>query len=303
MRCLVTGGSGFAGANLVRRLLRDGHEVHLLLRPEFDPWRLSEVLSECRVHLCDLLDTQGLFATLELVRPEWVFHLAVAGAYPDQADSELIMRANVMGSTYLVEACLKTGVGSYINTGSSSEYGYKDDAPDETEALQPRTAYAVSKAAATQYCTMASLTRGLPGVTLRLYSVYGPWERPTRLIPSLLQHARAGRWPPLAAADSAHDFVFVDDVSDAFVRAAAGNPPPGAVYNIGSGVQTTLAELVRLTGTLLPVPEPPKWGSMPGRAWDTSVWVSNSQRAVAELGWLATTSLEAGLRITLERLP
>jgi nucleoside-diphosphate-sugar epimerase len=304
MKCLVTGGSGFVGANLVRRLLGDGHEVHLLLRPEYEGWRLNSHLSHCCVHLCDLQDAALVEQSVGAIRPDWVFHLAAYGAYPNQSDPAKVFTVNCLGSIHLVDSCSRIGVGSYINTGSSSEYGLKNHAPSEDDALNPISAYGVSKTAATQYCSMASRVQGLPSRTLRLYSVYGPLERPTRLIPTLLHHAKSGSWPPLASADAAHDFVYVDDAVEAFIRAASTEAqPPGAIYNIGSGIQTTLREVTAAVNELLPVPLPPVWGSMPDRPWDTSVWVANPTRAAEVLGWRTTTSLQEGLRLTLERLP
>ncbi len=304
MRCLVTGGSGFVGANLVCRLLHEGHEVHLLLRPEYEQWRLKKVLSSCEVHLCDLQDHESVDRSVKASRPDWVFHLAAYGAYPNQTNTHNTIKVNLIDGIPLVNSCLKFNVGSYINTGSSSEYGLKDHAPWEGEILEPISIYGISKAAATQYCSMASRTQGLPGRTLRLYSVFGPMERPSRLIPTLLRNAKTGSWPPLASADAAHDFVYVDDVAEAYLKAATiEGQSPGAIYNIGSGKQTTLGELTAVVNELFPMPFQPVWGSMPDRPWDTSVWVSNPTRAADILGWRASTPLKEGLRLTLEQLP
>src|SRR5664279_4762298 len=83
-RCLITGASGFVGANLARRLLRDGHETHVLLRPEHQSWRLEEVASRLHTHPVDLTDTDEVRQTVQRIRPDWVFHLAAYGAYSAQ---------------------------------------------------------------------------------------------------------------------------------------------------------------------------------------------------------------------------
>jgi nucleoside-diphosphate-sugar epimerase len=97
---------------------------------------------------------------------------------------------------------------------------------------------------------------------------------------------------------TARDFVYVDDVSDAFVRAADAKVEPGAVFNIGSGSQTTLAELVDAARRVLGVDAEPDWGSYAARAWDTDSWVSDPRRAERELGWSAGTAIDEGLRLT-----
>ena len=132
-------------------------------------------------------------------------------------------------------------------------------------------------------------------VTLRLYSVYGPYEEPTRLLPTLVLSALEGRWPALVDRRIARDFVAVEDVCAAYLAAGWNSTEPGAVYNIGSGRQTTLAELVALSAQLFGVTAEPQWGSMANRSWDTDVWIADARKARAELGWQAQTSLADGL--------
>jgi dolichol-phosphate mannosyltransferase len=132
--------------------------------------------------------------------------------------------------------------------------------------------------------------------TLRLYSAYGPYEEPTRLIPKLVTLGLGKKFPPLANPDIARDFVYIDDVCDAFMAAATNETEErGAVYNVGSGKQTTLKEIVDLVQRVLGIDSEPEWGSMQARAWDTSVWVSDSRKIRNVLGWEATTGLEEGL--------
>jgi dolichol-phosphate mannosyltransferase len=140
-------------------------------------------------------------------------------------------------------------------------------------------------------------------VTLRLYSVYGPWEEPQRLIPRLVVCALDGRYPPLADPATARDFVYVADVCDAFVRAAnAADVAADAVINIGSSRQTTLAELVALAKRTFKIEREPAWASTPPRPWDTNVWVADARLAEQALGWRARTTLESGLMQTAEWL-
>src|SRR5688572_28178868 len=97
-RALVTGATGFIGSNLARRILQDGHEVHLLVRPAHQSWRIEEIRDEVRLHEVDFADTASLKPLLGSIRPDWIFHLAAYGAYPSQVDWQRMITTNVLGT-------------------------------------------------------------------------------------------------------------------------------------------------------------------------------------------------------------
>lgn len=294
---VVTGAAGFVGANLARRLLQGGHETHLFVHPGTDLWRIEGLQGNTVVHLVDLTDEARVRSLVTDLAPDWVFHLAAHGAYPHQTDIRTMIATNLMGTVNLLEAALATGFQAFVNTGSSSEYGHNSAAPGERDWLEPNSNYAVTKAAATLYCRYSAQAYDAPIRTLRLYSVYGPWEEPTRLWPRLLRHAERGSLPPLASPGTARDYVYVDDVADAYLAAAIEpGQESGAVYNIGSGVQTTLAELVDTVRSHFDLDVKPAWSSMPGRAWDTQAWVADPSSARQNLGWAATYDVSSGLK-------
>jgi dolichol-phosphate mannosyltransferase len=292
---LVTGASGFVGANLARRLVGDGDRVHLLLRAGAATWRVDELGEGVERHAVDLLDGPAVAGLVDRVRPDRIFHLAAHGAYSWQRDPHAIVSTNVLGLVNLLEAAVASGVEVVVSAGSSSEYGLKDHPALEGELPEPNSHYAVSKAAAALLCGFYARERGLRAVTLRLYSVYGPYEEPRRLVPAIVVHALNGTLPPLADPSTARDYVYVDDAVEAFLAAARPAGAPGAVYNVGTGRQSTLAEIVAAARRVLGVAAEPVWGSMPGRDWDTNVWVADPGLAARELGWTARVDLEDGL--------
>ena len=231
-RVLITGGSGFVGANLARRALRDGHEVHLLLRPGHQSWRVDEIATDVRLHSTTLQNRDQVQTIVHSVKPEWIFHLAAYGAYSTQKDFGQMVQTNVLGCASLLDACTVDGFDAFVNCGSSSEYGLKDHAPNEDESLQPNSHYAITKAAATQYCNLAARAHAARVYTLRLYSIYGPYEEPTRLIPTLLLHALEGKLPSLVSPRTARDYVFVDDACDAIVSVASSSGVASGIYNV-----------------------------------------------------------------------
>jgi dolichol-phosphate mannosyltransferase len=235
-------------------------------------------------------------AVVRDTRPDRVFHLAAHGAYSWQADAAEMARVNVAGTIALVDACARAGCRALVHAGTSSEYGYVRRAPTEDEAPRPNSAYAVTKLAATLYCAHAAVEGRLPATTLRIYSAYGPWEQPGRLMPTLVAHALRGGLPPLVDPSVARDFVHVDDVVEALVRAAGAGGGAGPILNVGSGHQTTLRELVALVRRVFDVTGEPQWGTAAPRPWDTDVWVADATRARRELDWTPRVLLEGGLR-------
>jgi dolichol-phosphate mannosyltransferase len=296
-RVLVTGGTGFVGANLVRRLLADGHAVHLLVRSGARRWRLAGIEKDVRLHRAPLDDRAAVERAVGRVKPEWVFHLAAHGAYSWETDLDRIVATNLIGTVNLVRACLRTGFEAFVNAGSSSEYGFKRRAPDERTWVEPNSHYAVTKVAATHFCRLTAAREHVKIATLRLYSVFGPWEDPGRLMPTMVVYGLDGALPPLVDPRVARDYVYVDDVSEAFVRAAVRpHPEPGPVFNVGTGTQTTIRQVVEVARRVLEIRERPRWGSMPNRQWDTSVWVSDSRAIRRALGWKPRYGVERGFR-------
>lgn len=249
----------------------------------------------------NLADPQAVESAIESIRPQWVFHLAAHGAYSYQTDIHSIVETNITGAVNLVEACLRAGVEAFVNTGSSSEYGLKDHPPGEDEPLEPNSHYAWTKAAATGYCRYTATSTGRRIPTLRLYSVYGPYEEPGRLVPTLVSMGLEGQLPPLADRRIARDFVYIDDVCDAYL-AAATRPlaDPGAIFNVGTGVQTTLAQAVEATRSRLAIHALPLWGSLPQRSWDTTTWVARPDKIRSQLGWQARHNFAEGLDLTVQ---
>src|SRR5712692_992177 len=295
-RVAVTGGTGFVGANVARRLINDGHDVHLLVRPGFSSWRIATILPDVELHEVRFDDPEAVDTAVSAIRPEWLFHLAASGAYSWQNDLDHMLHTNVLGTANLVEACLRAGTESFVNAGSSSEYGLVDRPATEDDPPEPNSHYAVTKASATLFCQYSGRRSGMNIPTLRLYSIYGPFEEPRRLMPTLVVHGLHGRLPPLVHPDTARDFVHVDDAVDAFLRAAGrSGGDPGAVYNVASGVQTTIRDVVELVRTELDLDVEPEWASMEQRSWDTDVWVGDPRKSQRELGWRPLVGLKEGL--------
>jgi len=297
-RAIVTGATGFVGAVLARALVEDGHDVHLLTRPGSDRWRLEDPGGlDAPCHDVDLADADGVAGALKDIHADWIFHLAAHGAYPAQTDRRRMVETNIVGTMNLVEVAVELGFEALVNTGSSSEYGFTDHPPREDEWCEPNSDYAVTKLSQTLFCRANARQHDVHMPTLRLYSVYGPYEDPSRLIPTLIGHGLSGRLPPLASPDIARDFVYTADVVRAYIGAAEHTEVErGSIYNVGTGTQTTLKEVVDVAQRELRISDEPEWETMANRAWDTTTWVANVEKIDTELGWRALVPFDDGFR-------
>lgn len=295
-RILIVGASGFVGSHLARRLLLDGHEVHLLLRQTSRTWRFDDILSEVHVYRAELGDAHALNGVVRSVKAEWIFNCVGSGIASFNRTDREIRLADFEGAINLVRVCAEQGFDAFVHSGSSAEYGFKDHAPAESESCEPNGAHGAAKAEATAFCSRFAQEKAAPMVTLRLYTVYGPFESPRRLIPRCVAFGLRNALPPLARPKLAHDFVHVEDVTNAYVLAARNSRRvPGAVYNIGTGRQSSLKEVVDIVTSMMALTAEPKWGSMPDRAYDSASWRADSSLARKELGWTPTITLESGI--------
>ena len=295
---VVTGASGFVGANLFRALLAVRDDVYGVVRRSRN-WRLADIGDEniIAVDLNDIAATKNLVNT---IRPKTIFDTVAYGAYSFEEDAGLIYQTNVQSIINLAELVAGPAFAAFVHAGSSSEYGSNSAAPSEDGACAPNSHYAVSKLAVANYLQYMGKHRAFPCANLRLYSVYGPFEDTSRLIPALLRKAATGSLPPFVDPRTSRDFVHVDDVCAAFVKTAVGMRPEvyGESFNIGTGRKTTIGDLAELARRMFSIREEPKFGAMEGRAWDLPDWYADPRKAKALLGWSAEVGLEGGLRTT-----
>jgi len=295
-RVLVTGAAGFIGAGAVRRLLDRGFAVEAVVHPHSDRWRLRGL--PFPIHALDLTDAAAVRRLFREVRPDYVLHLAAHGTYHWQEDARAILETNVLASYHVFQAAVGASVRLLVNAGSSSEYGYRDQPMREADRIEPNSVYSVAKAAQTHLCRLVSAQTGCPMVTFRLFSVYGPWEEPRRLVPTAIRRARAGETLDMVGPDTARDFVYVEDVLDAltdFARIADGR---GEIFNLGSGTQTTMRDFVGALETALETRTEVRWSTLPPRRWDALRWQADVSKARLLLGWAPRHDLVAGLAAT-----
>jgi nucleoside-diphosphate-sugar epimerase/glycosyltransferase involved in cell wall biosynthesis len=297
---LVTGASGFVGANLFKMLARERSDV-FAVEKRGKSWRLADVKNESVVAV-DLTDQAASAHLVNSIKPQTVFDCVAYGAYSFEQNVYQIYETNFLALANLVNALAEQPLAAFVHAGSSSEYGSNSAAPPEDAELRPNSHYAVSKVATSTFLEYMGKDRGFPCVNLRLYSVYGPLEDTSRLIPNVVRKAIAVSFPNFVDPATARDFVYVDDVCAAFIMTAAKMNPDlyGVSLNIGTGSKTTIGELAALTKETFGVRSEPVFGTMQARDWDLPDWFADARLAKAMIGWEADTALADGLRRTAE---
>jgi nucleoside-diphosphate-sugar epimerase len=306
MRILVTGGTGFIGSRVVRQLAaRDGVEVVVLSR--------GGDLS--RLHHCAALDRpspvrlvagdfagEELPAVLRQVRPEVVVHLAMVYHTLGSAAGAAVDAVNFHGTVRLCENFLAAGSRRFVAAGTCFEYGHHDaERITEDAPCRPVYDYAATKARATEAVLARAAAADAEAMVLRVFAPYGPLEDPKRVVPQLIEAARAGRRLELTPGMQVRDYVFVEDVAAAFVAAALHPAPPRrqGVYNVCTGVGHSLRELAAHVAAAACRPLVLDWGKVPYRPNEMMRLVGCNRRIADELGWRPAHDLGAGLRRTL----
>ena len=296
-RVLITGGSGFLGACLAHDLVAEGHDVHLLLRPEYQGWRLKTLAGHYTPQEADLCDADAVRSVVAASRPEVIYHLATHGAYPSQRDRRTILATNLLGTANLLDALDGHDYRALVHAGSSSEYGHQDDPMRETDRLEPRTDYAVTKAAATLLC-QAEAFRGRPVVTVRVFSAYGPWEEPSRLVPYVMDCCYRGVNPRCTAGLQPRDFIYAADVVALLKRAAHHPAAMGQILNAGTGCQQRVRDMVEAIVAVCGGGKvQPEFGSEPLRPDEPVCWRASIELTTALTGWRPRYDLRGGIEL------
>jgi nucleoside-diphosphate-sugar epimerase len=299
-KVLITGGTGFVGTSLAKSILSKDYDVHILIEPNSNLWRLQNITKLIAVHEIDLLDFEKVKSLIKNLKPELIFHLASFGGMPNQLDQKKVFGINFYGTVNLLNASKSVGFECFINTGSSSEYGIKNTTMAESTVLEPVSDYGVSKAAATQFCLKEAIFNKLPIYTLRPFSVYGDFEMPTRLIPSILCNATLNKQIKLSCRNNVRDFVYIQDVVDCYLAIAEKNPTSQHIFNAGTGVQSTIQDVVETTEKLFNKKLDVVWDQQISRPWEPKRWQADISKSKSVLGWKPKYGLENGLKKSLE---
>lgn len=299
---LITGATGFVGSCVARTLVERGEYVSIIARSKKLNWRLHSIADKLDINVCDLEDP-SLVKIINYVKPSVVFHIAAAGALPtNQNNINQLIDTNIKGTANLINAVKSHNIKIFVNTGSSSEYGIKNTPMRESDILEPINDYGVTKSASTLLCQKASITDGLPIITLRLFSPFGYFDDKSRLISYVIYAALKNKPIHLSSPDNVRDFIFIEDTVNAYLKASTVKIKPGEIINIGSGTQHSVKKMVKSIIELTNSKSTIHWDSMQKqqRQIEPKVWQADISKAKNILDWKPENNLSQGLEQTID---
>ncbi len=303
-KCVVTGGAGFIGSALVRKLLERGHGVavidNLLTGHEAN---LAEVRDRIDFHRVDIRDAAALAPAMESA--DTVYHLAAIPSVPRSIDDPIPSHeVNIDGTFNVFRAARNAGVRRVVYAASSSAYGDSETLPKiETMPPRPKSPYAVQKLLGEYYASVFYSCFEMETVALRFFNVYGPRQDPSSTysgVLSLFMKHLLERTSPTIFGDGeqSRDFTFVEDVAALCIKASTAPAAAGNMYNAGNGGRFTLNFIWNLLQEMEGVTIAAKYG--PPRAGDVRHSMADTTAAQRDLGHDPQFSIEQGLKRTLE---
>ena len=298
MRAVVTGGAGFIGSHVVEALLARGDEVHVL--DDLSSGKRENLAEGARLHEADIRTPDGVF---DAVRPDAVLHLAaqtdvrVSVEHPDY-DADV----NVLGTLRILEAARRHGAKIVFSSTGGAIYGERDDGPaPETAERHPVAPYGTSKLCGEEYLATWNRLHGMSHVSLRFANVYGPRQDPhgEAGVVAIFMGLLHGGGTPRIYGDGrqTRDYVYVDDVVRAMLAALDHS---GGVFNVGTGVETSVLELYEAIQRVAGIEREPEFAPM--RLGELQRSVLEVSLAARELAWRPERSLDDGLAETWARL-
>jgi NAD dependent epimerase/dehydratase len=307
-RVLVTGAGGFIGSHLCEHLLSAGAHVRAFVHYNSrNDWGMLEDLDHRRLKEMEVIagDLRDPEAVRRAVRGcTQVFHLgALIGIPYSYANPADVVMTNVVGTLHVLQACLDSGISRLIQTSTSEVYGTAQSVPmDESHPLHPQSPYAAAKVGADKLAESYYCAFGLPVVIVRPFNTYGPRQSPRAVIPTIITQALESSSIRLGSLSPLRDLTFVLDTVAGFAAAATAQACEGQTIQLGSGEETSVAELVKMIGSLMHkrlrvVSESKR--KRP-RASEVERLLASTQKAAKLLSWRAEVALAEGLEKTIQ---
>ncbi len=306
MKILVTGGAGFMGSDLVRKLAKTEFKVSVIDKLTYagDAKRIDEVFDFINFYREDIADMESLFNIFEKEKPDIVIHYA-AETHVDRSilNPDIFLRTNVMGTLNLLQVSMKFKVKKFIHISTDEVYGElpldSNEKFTEDSPLKPNSPYSASKASSDMLVRAFIETYGFPAIIVRASNNYGPWQYPEKLIPLAISKLISGEKVPMyGTGENVRTWLFVEDFSEAVLQIMEKGRE-GEIYNVGSSEEKKNLEVIKELLNILGKSED-YIEFVPDRPGHDLRYAVDTTKILKDLGWKQKVSFEEGLRKTVE---
>ena len=287
MKIFLTGATGYIGSQLVKRLLLDGHELAIVIRPESNLKVLHKLLPQIELHMYDG-NYASLYNALNISKADLVFHIAsLFIAQHKQEDVSRLVESNINFPIQLLEAMTQLEIKQFINTGTSWQHFNNED-------YNPVNLYAATKQAFESLLAFYVESQGLKAITLKLFDTYGPGDFRPKLFSLLRKAARTGETLSMSPGQQLLDLVYIDDVLEAYKLAIEQLSviQKSESYAVSSLTTISLRDLVKIYSETVSRKVHVEWGGLPYRAREVFLSWTNFNLLP---GWRANINLEDGI--------
>jgi len=298
-RILITGGFGFMGSHLVKRLLTEGADIFIIGRHSTQTWRLTEKLNDISIYEVDITDATKVDLCIKDICPEIVFHLAAYGV--DSSQHEYIKSANIniLGTINIINALKNNCCRRFINIGSCAEYGDKKDLMKEDMNPEPVSIYGSSKAAATITAHQIARENNIDIITLRPFGIFGEEEERHKIFSHIILSILEDKEVKLTSCEQLRDYCYIENIIDGLIMAAKCKIK-NTIFNIASGNLYPLKYYVDTIFRNMKTDRLPLYGAVEYRKNEMWSPTADTTKIQTELGWSPSISLEDGIIKTIK---
>ncbi|PGS36360.1 CDP-abequose synthase [Bacillus thuringiensis] len=292
---LITGGYGFIGSHLARRLLNLQARIVLFIRTPSNFWRLKDIIKNIETYEIDIRDRKQVQDAIKKVNPDYIFHLAAYGVNSAHTDYMHAIETNIIGTCNIIQAAKLVNCKKIINFGSSSEYGNKMEPIHENMLLTPVDIYGSTKAAATILAHQIASENSINLITLRPFGIFGESEEPHKIFSYIILQVLQNKDVNLTFCNQLRDYCYIENIIDACILAVENTTVQNEIFNIGSGTIYPLKHYVELLFKHLKTNSRPNYGAIPSRTNERWVPEADVQKIKNSLSWEPRINIEEGI--------
>lgn len=299
-KVLLTGGGGFIGAHVVKKLVELEAQVSIIFRGLKVPWRVNEWENQIQLYQGDVREKEKINHIVKDFKPDVIVHLAAYGVNASDQDITTALTTNIYGVVNVMEAAIESGCKRVINIGSCAEYGNHQERIIEETPLQPVNLYGSSKAAATILVHQMGRNNSIDVITLRLFGVYGEMEEPHKVFSQTILTLLKDEDMILSTCEQKRDYCYVGDIVEAILLAAQSQGIKNEIFNVLRGEEYPLKFYIEKIYKSLESNKKLLFGGLPHRDYELWAPTGDNTKIKSILNWEAKTNLMEGIKRTVD---